>query len=95
MAFQDIILYRSTAGVLINIETSQDLSVFTTLEAAIQAPDSSSSIVTATINATTNTQLEFISTTTTFPVAGVYKIQSIADGIRGETAVINVRELFE
>jgi len=95
MAFQEAIIYRSTSGVLINLETYQDLSIFSNLQASIQAPDSTVSTVITTINATKNTQMEFLSDTTTFPVAGIYKIQSIADGIRGETAVVNVKELFE
>jgi len=95
MAYQDIIIYRSTAGILVNLETFQDLSIFSSLEVSIQDPVEGTSLITASINNTTNTQMEFLSGTSTFPIAGVYKLQSVADGIRGETAVIDVRELFE
>jgi len=95
MAFQDVIIYRSTSGVLINLETFQDMSIFGTLECAIQSPDSSVTNVACAINGTNNTQIEFTSGSGTFPVAGIYKLQSLADGIRGETAVLNIRELFE
>jgi len=95
MAFQESIIYRSTAGIVINLECFEDLTVFATLQASIQAPDSTVTSVATTINATNNTQMEFTSNSSTFPVDGIYKIQSVADGVRGETAVINVRELFE
>jgi len=95
MSFQDVIIYRSTAGVVIALETFQDMTQFTTLQAAIQAPDDSVTTVNCTINASSNTIIEFTTNSGTFPAAGIYKIQSLADGVRGETAVISVRELFE
>jgi len=95
MAFQDIIIFRNTAGAVINLETFQDMTIFTVLKCAIQAPDGAISTVNCTINSIANTQIEFTTGSSTFNTAGIYKLQSLADGIRGETAVINVKELFE
>lgn len=95
MSFSSSIIYRSTAGVTLNVETTQDLSSASSLQLSIQNPDGTVDTVVSVIDTSFNTRMNYLTTSGTFPVAGIYKIQSVVDGVRGETAVLNVRELFE
>jgi len=92
--FQDIVLYQNTTGVSVVIDTFTDISVFSQLQVTLKKPDGSVITIATTIDPADNTRMKFVSASNHFDQVGVYKLQALADGILGESAVFEVRKGF-